>query len=81
MPTKKAPEEVLIQRDQELENILGNLLIAQYQVDKLSGRLAEKIKGYGGRGSNGASTFMIKVGNEYLKIDVSVKGSEITPGI
>lgn len=32
-------------RDIELENILGNLLIAEYQVDKLRARLAEKVAG------------------------------------
>jgi hypothetical protein len=35
------------ERDLELENIVGNLMIAQYQVDKLRSRLSERISGYG----------------------------------
>ncbi|MFL6379167.1 MAG: hypothetical protein ACJ72R_17135 [Nitrososphaeraceae archaeon] len=36
-----------IQRDLELENIAGNLLIAGYQVDKLKQRLSQQVKGVG----------------------------------
>jgi hypothetical protein len=32
-------------RDQDLENIAGNLLIAEYQVDKLRTRLADLVDG------------------------------------
>jgi hypothetical protein len=35
------------ERDLELENIVGNLMIAQFQVDKLRSRLGERIGGYG----------------------------------
>ena len=31
------------QRDTELENIVGNLLVTEYQVEKLKGRLLSKI--------------------------------------
>jgi hypothetical protein len=34
-------------RDLELENIVDNLMIAQYQVDKLRSKLSERIDGYG----------------------------------
>jgi hypothetical protein len=37
---KKQPEE---ERDLELENIVGNLLIAEYQVDRLRTRLADLV--------------------------------------
>jgi hypothetical protein len=33
-------------RDLELENIVGNLLIAEYQVDRLRTRLTELVSGY-----------------------------------
>ena len=33
-------------RDTELENVVGNLMIAHYQVDKLRSKLAGKIGGY-----------------------------------
>ncbi len=35
------------ERDLELENIAGNLLIAEYQVHKLRTRLADPIDGFG----------------------------------
>ena len=39
-------KEVEGDRDRELENLVGNLMIAQYQVDKLRSKLAGKIGGY-----------------------------------
>jgi len=39
-------KEVEGDRDTELENVVGNLMIAQYQVDKLRSKLAGKIGGY-----------------------------------
>jgi hypothetical protein len=33
-------------RDLELENIVGNLLIAEYQVEKLQTRLADFVEGF-----------------------------------
>jgi hypothetical protein len=42
-------------RDMELENIVGNLMIAQYQVDKLRSRLSERVGGYGSAGNKKAS--------------------------
>jgi len=32
-------------RDKELENIVGNLLIAEYQVEKLKDRVVDKLGG------------------------------------
>ena len=34
-----------VQRDVELENIAGNLMIAEYQVDKLRHRLSQQVGG------------------------------------
>jgi hypothetical protein len=39
-------EEGVEKRDLELENIVGNLLVAEYQVDRLRTRLSEMINGY-----------------------------------
>jgi len=43
MQTKGPSELQDGERDIELENILGNLMIAEYQVDKLRTRVTEKI--------------------------------------
>ncbi len=48
-PSAKAVEQG---RDLELENIIGNLMIAEFQIDRLRTRLSEKIAGYG-RGVGG----------------------------
>jgi len=45
MQTKKLPEreqEEVEERDIELENVVGNLMIAQYQVDRLRSSFCDK---------------------------------------
>jgi hypothetical protein len=42
----KQSEEEDERRDLEFENIAGNLLIAEYQVDKLRTRLADSVDGF-----------------------------------
>jgi hypothetical protein len=37
-------EDIEIKRDLELENIAGNLMIAEYQVDKLRHRLSQQVR-------------------------------------
>jgi hypothetical protein len=37
----------LNQKTIELENLIGNLMIAEYQVEKLRGRVTEKFGRYG----------------------------------
>jgi hypothetical protein len=54
--SNKAPN-IEEERDLELENIVGNLMIAQYPVDKLRSRLSERIGGYGSA-SNKRPLFM-----------------------
>ncbi len=56
------------QRDLELENIIGNLMIAQYQVDKLRSRLSERIVGYGSASNKKASTNIFKHNDKWYKI-------------
>ena len=43
--------------DLELENIAGNLLIAEYQVDKLQTRLVDLVDGYGLEMSNNKTLY------------------------
>jgi hypothetical protein len=64
---KQAAEE---KRDLELENIAGNLFIAEYQVDRLQTRLSNLVYGYGIRMSNNnkASTHVFKHNNKWYKI-------------
>ena len=72
---KQAAEE---KRDLELENIVGNLLIDEYQVDKLQTRLAKIVYGYGYdydydygpqmSNNNTASTHVFKHNNKWYKL-------------
>ena len=71
---KQAAEE---KRDLDLENIVGNLLIAEYQVDKLRARLADLVYGYRSRmNNNKASTHVFKHNNKWYKL--SLKVDEVT---
>jgi hypothetical protein len=60
------------ERDIELENIIGNLMIAQYQVDKLRSRLSERIGGYGSASNKKASTNIFKHNDKWYKISMRV---------
>jgi hypothetical protein len=67
---KQAAEE---RRDLELENVVGNLFIAEYQVDKLRTRLADLVYGYRPRMSNNkASTHIFKHNNKWYKLSLRV---------
>ena len=75
---KKQPAEE--KRDPELENIVGNLFIAEYQVDKLRTRLADLVYGYRPRMSNNkASTHVFKHNNKWYKLSLSVDEVNVTP--
>lgn len=60
------------ERDTELENIVGNLMIAQYQVDKLRSRLSERIAGYGSTSNKKASTHIFKHNDRWYKVTIKV---------
>ena len=60
------------ERDIELENIIGNLMIAQYQVDKLRSRLGERIGGYGSASNKKTSTNIFKYNDKWYKISMRV---------
>jgi len=64
------------ERDLELENIVGNLMIAQYQVDKLRSRLSERISGYGSISYKKGSVHVFKHNEKWYK--VSTKVEEVT---
>ena len=75
MPTREGSAQVPDideERDLELENIMGNLMIAQYQVDKLRSRLSERVGGYGSAGNKKASAHIFKHNDKWYKITVRV---------
>jgi hypothetical protein len=43
MSNEQNQKDELEKRDIELENLVGNLMIAEYQVEKLRGMVTEKI--------------------------------------
>jgi hypothetical protein len=74
----KQSEEGQEKRDQELENIAGNLLIAEYQVDKLRNRLADFVDGSRPEMSNSkASTHVFKHNNKWYKLSLSIDGTNV----
>jgi hypothetical protein len=67
-------------RDLDLENTVGNLFIAEYQVDKLRTRLADLVYGYRARISNNnkASTHVFKHNNKWYKLSLRVDEVNVT---
>jgi hypothetical protein len=74
---KEAYDDDNIQRDLELENVTGNLMIAQYQVDKLRQRLSQQVRGVGYRSFNSmkTSSHTFEYGGKRYKL--SVKAEEL----
>jgi hypothetical protein len=66
------------QRDLELENIVGNLMIAQYQVDKLRSRLSERISGYRSIRYKKASVHVFKYNEKWYKVSTKVEALSLT---
>ena len=62
-------------RDQELENIAGNLMIAEYQVDKLSNKLSQQVTGIGYRSfsTKKTSAHTFKYDGKWYKLSVKVE--------
>jgi len=66
-------KEVEGDRDTELENVVGNLMIAQYQVDKLRSKLAGKIGGYYHHFHNTQSSiFAFKDNEKWYRVSIRV---------
>jgi hypothetical protein len=80
MQTRDNGKQAEEKRDLELENVVGNLFIAEYQVDKLRTRLADLVYGYRPRMSNNkASTHVFKHNNKWYKLSLSVDEVNVTP--
>ena len=76
---KGKQSEQVEERDQELENIAGNLLIAEYQVEKLRTRLADPIDGYRPTMKcNKGSSHVFKHNNRWYKLSLRFEEVEIT---
>ena len=74
-------ERVEEKRDLELENIVGNLLIAEYQEDRLRTRLADLVSGYRPQMmKNKASTLVFKVNNKWYKLSLRIDETDVSPG-
>jgi hypothetical protein len=74
-------ERVEEKRDLELENIVGNLLIAEYQVDRLRTRLDDLVDGYRPQMKNNkASTLVFKHNNKWYKLSLRIDETDISPG-
>jgi hypothetical protein len=77
MQTRDKAEE---KRDLELENIVGNLLIAEYQVDRLRTRLTDLVSGYRPQMmKNNASTHLFKHNNKWYKLSLRIDETDVTP--
>jgi hypothetical protein len=63
------------QRDLELENIAGNLMIAEYQVDKLRHRLSEQVRSavYHSFGIKKTSAHTFKYNGKWYKVSIKVE--------
>jgi hypothetical protein len=74
MPSERENQkEELEKRDIDLDNIVGNLMIAEYQVEKLRTRVIEKIGRYGYAADKKVSTHMFKHDDRWFKISVKVE--------
>lgn len=68
-------------RDLELENIVGNLLIAEYQVDRLRTRLSDIVNSYRPQmmKNNNTSTHIFKHNNKWYKLALRIDETDVTP--
>jgi hypothetical protein len=66
-------ERITRDRDMELENIIGNLMIAEYQVDRLRSRLSERVGGLGSGSNKKSSSFVFKKNDKWYRVTLSVE--------
>ncbi|MGH9984998.1 MAG: hypothetical protein ACRD8W_13695 [Nitrososphaeraceae archaeon] len=66
-------KRVTEKRDIELDNIVGNLIIAEYQVDKLQSRLGEMVGRYGSMSKKESSSSVFKKNDKWYRITLSVE--------
>lgn len=72
MPTKGPSEQQEEERNIELENTVGNLMVAEYQVDRLRNRLSDNIR---------EMVLVLKQVLEVAKRDLHMYSSTIINGI
>jgi hypothetical protein len=69
-------------RDLELENLVGNLLIAEYQVDRLRTRLGEIVNRYRPqKKQNNASTHVFKHQDKWYKLSLRIEETDVKPAL
>ena len=67
-------------RDLELENLVGNLLIAEYQVDRLRTRLGDIVNRYRPqKKQNNASTHVFKHQDKWYKLSLRIEETDVMP--
>jgi len=68
-------EDIETKRDLELENIAGNLMIAEYQVDKLRHRLSQQVRSgvYHTFGTKKTSAHTFKYDGKWYKVSIRVE--------
>lgn len=64
--------KIVEEREQELENIIGNLLIADYQVERLRSRLTEKIRELTSSSSKNKSAYTFKHNGKWYRVSIRV---------
>ena len=75
---KEKRSDVEEKRDLELENIVGNLLVAEYQVDRLRTRLNDLINGYRPLiKSNRISAHVFKHNNKWYKLSLRIDETDV----
>ena len=78
MRTSKTTISETDERDIELENIIGNLLIAEYQVDKLKNRLVEKVTpAHSGMRAKDHSAYSFKSGTKWYRVSIKIEEEEL----
>ena len=68
----RSSSKIVEERVQELENIVGNLLIADYQVQRLRSRLTEKIGEVHSASPKNKSSYTFKHGGRWYRLSVKV---------
>jgi hypothetical protein len=68
----KSSGKIVEEREQELENIIGNLLIADYQVQRLRSRLAERLGEVHSPSPKNKSAHTFKHNGKWYRVSVRV---------
>lgn len=69
-------------RDLELENLVGNLLIAEYQVDRLRTRLGDIVnRSRPHMKQNNASTHVFKHQDKWYKLSLRIEETDVKPAL